>query len=77
MPRRRRVDQTSNVAGLTPRQIEILRLVATGMSNAEIARLLVVSTRTVDHHVAAVFAKLDVHSRRQAAGLLESLGLEP
>ena len=77
MPRRLQRRPTSNTAGLTARQVEILRLVATGLSNAEIARRLVVSTRTVDHHVSAVFAKLGVHSRREAARLLESLDLVP
>jgi DNA-binding CsgD family transcriptional regulator/GNAT superfamily N-acetyltransferase len=52
---------------LTDRQLEILRLVATGLSNAEIARRLVVSTRTMDHHVSAIQAKLGVPTRRDAA----------
>ena len=75
MPRRPNVETLSNPAGLTPRQVEILRLLADGMSNAEIAQLLVVSTRTIDHHVASVFQKLDVHSRREAAARLSSLGI--
>ena len=54
-------------AGLTDRQLEILRLVAAGLSNAEIAQRLVVSPRTVDHHVSAILAKLGVPTRREAA----------
>ncbi|GAA2847744.1 AAA family ATPase [Pseudonocardia halophobica] len=54
-------------AGLTPRQAEILALVAEGRTNTEIAERLVLSIRTVDHHVSAVLAKLGVGSRREAA----------
>ena len=53
-------------AGLTERQVEILRLLASGMTNAEIAARLVVSVRTVDHHVSAVLQKLGVATRREA-----------
>jgi DNA-binding CsgD family transcriptional regulator/tetratricopeptide (TPR) repeat protein len=53
--------------GLTPRQHEVLALIATGATNAEIASQLVVSTKTVDHHVSAVLAKLGVASRKEAA----------
>jgi DNA-binding CsgD family transcriptional regulator len=66
-PRRPQPGTLTNPAGLTDRQVEILRLVATGLSNAEIAHRLVVSPRTVDHHVSAILQKLGVHSRRDAA----------
>ncbi|WP_433508348.1 helix-turn-helix transcriptional regulator [Pseudonocardia halophobica] len=56
-----------NPAGLTDRQVEILRLVARGRTTAEIAAALVLSVRTVDHHVAAVLEKLGVSTRREAA----------
>jgi DNA-binding CsgD family transcriptional regulator len=67
LPRRPQPGTLTNPAGLTDRQLEILRLVATGLSNAEIAQRLVVSTRTVDHHVSAILAKLGVATRREAA----------
>ena len=67
LPRRPQPGTLANPAGLTDRQLEILRLVAAGLSNAEIAQRLVVSTRTVDHHVSAVLAKLGVPTRREAA----------
>jgi DNA-binding CsgD family transcriptional regulator/tetratricopeptide (TPR) repeat protein len=57
----------ANPAGLTDRQLEVLALLADGLTNAEIAERLVVSVRTVDHHVAAILAKLHVSSRREAA----------
>jgi DNA-binding CsgD family transcriptional regulator/tetratricopeptide (TPR) repeat protein len=67
LPRRPQPGTLTNPAGLTDRQLEILRLVATGLSNAEIAQRLVVSPRTVDHHVSAILAKLGVPTRREAA----------
>jgi DNA-binding CsgD family transcriptional regulator len=63
-------------AGLTPRQHEVLRLLVTGATNAEIAERLVLSPKTVDHHVSAVLAKLGVTSRREAAGAARRLGLD-
>jgi DNA-binding NarL/FixJ family response regulator len=65
----------ANPAGLTARQIEILRLVVAGRTNAEIAAALVLSVRTVDHHVSAVLQKLGVATRREAAGAAGRLGL--
>ena len=67
LPRRPQPGTLTNPAGLTDRQLEILRLVAEGLSNAEIAQRLVVSPRTVDHHVSAILAKLGVPTRREAA----------
>jgi predicted ATPase/DNA-binding CsgD family transcriptional regulator len=57
----------ANPAGLTPRQLEVLSCLAEGLTNAEIADRLVVSSRTAEHHVAAVLAKLGVATRREAA----------
>jgi DNA-binding CsgD family transcriptional regulator len=70
------VDTTrENPAGLTGRQVEVLRLVSAGLTNAEIANKLVLSVRTVDSHVAAVLDKLGATSRRDAAARAGDLGV--
>jgi DNA-binding CsgD family transcriptional regulator len=56
----------STAHGLSPRELEVLRLVASGKTNKAIAAELVLSTRTVDRHVSNIFAKLDVASRAAA-----------
>jgi DNA-binding CsgD family transcriptional regulator len=58
-----------NPFGLTARQIEILGLLAEGLTNPAIAARLHVSPKTVDHHVSAVLAKLEVASREEAADI--------
>lgn len=65
----------SNAAGLTARQLEVLGLVAEGLTDAEIADRLTVSTRTAEHHVSAVLGKLGVERRRQAVRRAADLGL--
>jgi DNA-binding CsgD family transcriptional regulator len=55
-----------NARGLTQRELEVLRLVAVGTSNREIASALVISGRTVDRHVSNIFSKLGVSSRAAA-----------
>lgn len=53
--------------GLTPRELDVLRLVAAGNSNTEIARQLVLSEKTVARHLSNIFTKLEVPSRTAAA----------
>ena len=60
--------------GLTPRQVEVLRLLSEGLTNAEIAAALVISRRTVDHHVSAVLARLGAANRVEAASLARARG---
>jgi DNA-binding CsgD family transcriptional regulator/tetratricopeptide (TPR) repeat protein len=57
----------ANLAGLTARQLDVLKLVREGLTDAEIAQRLVLSVKTVNHHVAAILAKLGVDNRREAA----------
>src|SRR5581483_3781787 len=54
-------------AGLSDRQVEVLRLVARGLSNPQIAERLVISRRTAEHHVQDVYARIGVSSRAGAA----------
>lgn len=53
----------TRVSSLSPRELEVLRQVARGLSNKEIAAALRVAARTVDHHVAGIMNKLDLHGR--------------
>ena len=76
VPRGRKPTTRMNSAGLTDRQVEILSMLSAGRTNAEIAAQLVVSVRTVDHHVSAVLQKLGLTSRRQAARAAADLGLD-
>ena len=62
--------------GLTTRELQVLTLLCSGLRNAEIAQRLSRSVRTVDHHLAAVFAKLGVDSRVAAIQAAQRAGLE-
>ena len=62
---------------LTPREFEVLRLLARGMTDREIADALFISHRTVNAHVASILAKLSVSSRRDAASVSRDLGILP
>ena len=63
------------LAALTAREEEILKLLATGESNREIGRRLFISEQTVKNHVASIFRKLQVNDRTKAALLAMRLGL--
>lgn len=65
----------AHIEVLTPRQLEVLRLLAAGRSQKEIARMLGLSSKTVATHIQYILTKLDVHSRAQAVAMAHGLGL--
>ena len=75
VPRGPRPATSANPANLTPRELEVLALVAQGLRNGEVAGRLVLSERTVDHHVASILRKLGVRGRAEATAEAIRLGL--
>ena len=69
-----RASTRSHPLGLTAAEVQVLRLLAAGSRNAQIAEQLHLSVRTVDHHVASVLAKLGAASRQDTVKLAESHG---
>jgi DNA-binding CsgD family transcriptional regulator len=67
--------QNANLAMLSPREIEVLRLIVRGSTNAEIAAQLCLSERTIHRHVSNILTKLDVRSRTSAATYAVQHGL--
>ncbi|HET8524759.1 MAG TPA: LuxR C-terminal-related transcriptional regulator, partial [Thermomicrobiales bacterium] len=63
------------VAGLTPREVEVLRLVSQGMTDAQVAGILFISPRTVGQHLRSIYAKLDVSTRAAATRIAVERGL--
>jgi DNA-binding CsgD family transcriptional regulator len=77
VPRGPRRSTTRNAAGLTTRQLEVLALLADGLTNTDIAARLTLSPKTVEHHVSAVLDKLRVATRGQAIAAAHRLNLVP
>ncbi|WP_344766929.1 ATP-binding protein [Aeromicrobium panaciterrae] len=75
VPQRPRESTRANPAGLTNRQLEVAKLVARGLSNAEIASRLYISPKTADHHVSAILAKIGLPTRRAVVVQAAELGL--
>lgn len=69
IPRGSRSSTRTHSHGLTKREAEIFQLLAQGLRNSTIAKKLFVTTKTVDHHVSAIFTKLGVSSRAEAIAL--------
>ena len=69
IPRGPRPSTQENPAGLTARQMEVLACMSEGCTNTEIAERLFISSKTVDHHVSAILAKLEAHTRAEAVSL--------
>jgi DNA-binding NarL/FixJ family response regulator len=72
---RGRTEQPAGLDELTPREVEVFKLLARGMSNAEIAQHLIVSETTVKTHVARILMKLEVRDRVQAVVLAYESGV--
>jgi DNA-binding CsgD family transcriptional regulator len=75
IPRGPRPSTRENAANLTKRQMDVLALVADGLSNREIADRLFLSSRTIDHHVSAILQKLGTENRADAANAARRQGL--
>jgi len=67
--------QPEQVRALTPRELDVLKLIARGMSNAEIADSLTIGETTVKTHVARILMKLDLRDRIQAVVVANELGI--
>jgi DNA-binding CsgD family transcriptional regulator len=76
IPRGARASTRGNPHGLTKREAEILTLLQDGLRNADIAKRLFLSTKTVDHHVSAILSKLGVDSRAAAIAMTRPEGPE-
>ena len=74
-PPPRRDDQTTTSLGLTKRETEVLRLLAEGLTNAQLADRLSISPSTVSSHLERIFAKLDVTTRGAAVAIAHRLGI--
>jgi DNA-binding CsgD family transcriptional regulator len=72
---RPRASTLRNPMGLTNRQMDVLRALNDGLTNAEIGEKLFVSPKTVDHHVSAILARLEVGSRGEAAAKARKLDI--
>jgi DNA-binding NarL/FixJ family response regulator len=68
-------DRTTSLAGLTPREIEVLRLIVAGHSNKEIGATLVISVPTVERHITHIYEKIGASSRAEATAYALRQGL--
>jgi DNA-binding CsgD family transcriptional regulator len=72
-----KAEPAADTRGLTRRELEILRLVAEGHSNAELAKMLWVTEQTVKFHLSNIYRKLDVSNRTEASRWAQIQGLLP
>ncbi|MGD8792178.1 MAG: LuxR C-terminal-related transcriptional regulator, partial [Anaerolineae bacterium] len=76
-PAQSQVPESELVEPLSERELEVLQLIAAGLSNREIAARLFLSLNTVKAHTRNIYGKLDVHSRTQAVARAQEIGLMP
>jgi DNA-binding NarL/FixJ family response regulator len=76
-PQPRPVEQPGMIEPLTRREVQVLELLAQHMTTTEIAERLILSDQTVKRHLANIYQKLGVHSRRQAVSTAVALGILP
>jgi DNA-binding CsgD family transcriptional regulator len=75
IPRGPRASTRGNPAGLTSREVQVLRLLVRGHTNNELAHRLHISAKTIDHHVSSILEKLEVRSRTEAVAAAIGLGI--
>jgi DNA-binding NarL/FixJ family response regulator len=75
IPRGLRGSTKANPAQLTNRELDVLQLLKKGIQNREIAEVLFISPKTVDHHISSILFKLDVNSRSKAVTAAARLGI--
>jgi DNA-binding CsgD family transcriptional regulator/tetratricopeptide (TPR) repeat protein len=75
IPRGPRASTRGNPAGLTSREVQVLRLLVRGHTNNELALRLHISAKTIDHHVSSILEKLEVRSRTEAVAAAMGLGV--
>ena len=76
IPRGPRPATRANPAGLTARELEVLMLLDERLTNAQIAQRLVVTEKTVEHHVSSVLRKLDARTRHEASAAAARAGID-
>lgn len=75
VPRGPRSATRGNPAGLTQREVQVLKLLVSGHTNPQLAHRLHLSAKTIEHHVSSILGKLDVHSRTEAVAAAFGLGI--
>jgi LuxR family maltose regulon positive regulatory protein len=76
-PSKSQAPESAMIEPLSERELEVLQLIAEGLTNAEIASRLFLSLNTIKAHTRSIYGKLDVHNRTQAVTMARALGILP
>ena len=76
-PRKTQISTSDLIEPLSERELEVLQLIAEGLTNPEIAARLFLSLHTVKAHARSIYGKLDIHNRTQAVARARALGILP